>query len=41
VSRGDRIAQLMLECVSVPVVCEVSELDNTDRGAGGFGLTGK
>ncbi len=39
-SRGDRIAQLTV--VPVPVVewTEVSELDETDRGSGGFGSTG-
>ena len=39
--RGDRIAQLAI--VPVPAVdwVEVDDLDETDRGAGGFGSTGK
>ena len=41
VEPGDRIAQLMF----VPVYCanfvESEELDETERGAGGFGSTGK
>lgn len=38
--RGDRIAQLAV--VPIPAVewVEVEELDDTDRGAGGFGSTG-
>ncbi len=40
VKRGDRIAQLILERISTPEVVEVPELDDTDRGAGGFGSTG-
>lgn len=40
VERGERIAQLVVQ--RVPVVClvEVDELDETDRGAGGFGSSG-
>ena len=39
-ARGDRIAQLAV--VTVPQVAwvEVDSLDETDRGAGGFGSTG-
>lgn len=37
---GDRIAQLLLERVGTPVVEEVEKLDETPRGAGGFGSTG-
>ena len=40
VKRGDRIAQLILERISMAPAVEVSELDSTDRGAGGFGSTG-
>ncbi|BCZ16688.1 dUTP pyrophosphatase [Aviadenovirus bubonis] len=40
VSKGDRIAQLILEKIAVPVLCEVSSLDDTVRGSGGFGSTG-
>ena len=41
VRTGDRIAQLILQKISVPSVREVDELDSTDRGSGGFGSTGK
>lgn len=40
VKRGDRIAQLVLAPVTQAVVEEVEELDETERGAGGFGSTG-
>ena len=40
VSKGDRIAQLILESISMAPAKEVQELDETDRGAGGFGSTG-
>ncbi len=38
--RGDRIAQLVLAPVSQASWLEVGELDETARGAGGFGSTG-
>jgi len=38
--RGDRIAQMVVASVVRAVVVEVSELDSTDRGTGGFGHTG-
>lgn len=41
VKDQDRIAQLCICPVIQPVVLEVEELDDTDRGAGGFGSTGK
>jgi dUTP pyrophosphatase len=40
VKRGDRVAQLILECISMAPCVEVQELDSTARGAGGFGSTG-
>ena len=40
VSKGDRVAQLVLEKIASPVVTEVLELDGTARGVGGFGSTG-
>lgn len=40
VKRGDRIAQLILERISMADVVEVEELNETARGAGGFGSTG-
>lgn len=41
VSHGDRIAQLVITPVFTPGFTEVDELDDTQRGAGGFGSTGK
>lgn len=41
ISRGERIAQLVLQRVGRAVVEEVDELDDTTRGAGGFGSTGR
>lgn len=41
VSPGDRIAQLICEKIIYPELQEVNNLDNTDRGDGGFGSTGK
>ena len=40
VERGDRIAQLVLAPVCQAVLGEVESLDETLRGAGGFGHTG-
>ena len=37
----ERIAQMVIMPVSVMPTVEVEELDETDRGAGGFGSTGK
>ena len=41
VGVGDRIAQLIVEKISTPKLVEVNELDETERGAGSFGSTGK
>jgi len=41
VKKGDRVAQLLVEKIITPPVLEVDDLDATDRGAGGFGSTGK
>ena len=40
VNRGDRIAQLMFMPVYAARLCEVASLDETERGADGFGSTG-
>lgn len=40
IARGDRIAQLVLTPVTRAAWAEVAELDETARGAGGFGSTG-
>ncbi len=39
--RGDRIAQLVIAAVVQAKLTVVEELDQTERGAGGFGSTGK
>jgi dUTP pyrophosphatase len=41
VSPGDRIAQLVITPVASPDLIEVEELDETVRGAGGFGSSGR
>ena len=40
VNFGDRIAQMVIASVTQFPVVEVSELDETERGEGGFGSTG-
>ncbi len=40
VEKGAKISQLLIQRVELPEVCEVSELDDTIRGEGGFGSTG-
>lgn len=40
IKRGDRIAQLVLERISMADAVEVDELFSTERGSGGFGSTG-
>ena len=40
VKKGDRIAQLVIAPVTQPAVVETDEIDDTDRGSGGFGSTG-
>jgi dUTP pyrophosphatase len=41
VARGDRVAQLILERIFIPKLVEMKSLDDTDRGDGGFGSTGR
>ncbi len=41
VKNGERIAQMVISPVIMPVITEVDELDETERAAGGFGSTGK
>ncbi|KAI1468624.1 deoxyuridine 5'-triphosphate nucleotidohydrolase [Daldinia caldariorum] len=41
VAAGDRVAQLVVERIYTPDVVEVQELEESVRGAGGFGSTGK
>jgi dUTP pyrophosphatase len=40
VFKGDRIAQLVIVPIPEVEILEVSDLDATDRGEGGFGSTG-
>ncbi len=41
IQNGDRIAQLVISPVLLPEIEEAEELDETERGAGGFGSTGR
>ena len=40
IKRGDRIGQLVLAPVTRAAFSEVDDLDDTQRGSGGFGSTG-
>ncbi|XP_051919696.1 deoxyuridine 5'-triphosphate nucleotidohydrolase, mitochondrial isoform X1 [Hippocampus zosterae] len=40
VKKGDRVAQLVCERIVYPELVEQEKLDDTERGAGGFGSTG-
>ena len=40
IKRGDRIAQLIIERISMPIVREVEELPQTEREGKGFGSSG-
>ena len=41
IERGDRIAQLVIQEVPLVHLEEVEDLDETDRGTGGFGSSGQ
>ncbi|KTW32055.1 deoxyuridine 5'-triphosphate nucleotidohydrolase [Pneumocystis jirovecii RU7] len=41
IKYGDRIAQLILEKICTPEVAVVEYLEETSRGSGGFGSTGR
>ncbi len=41
IEPGERVAQMVIAPVLTPEICEVDELGGTERGAGGFGSTGK
>lgn len=41
VAHGERIAQLVITPVFTPGFCEAETLSGTERGAGGFGSTGR
>ena len=40
ITKGAKIAQLIIQPLPTVAVVEVDELDDTDRGVGGFGSTG-
>lgn len=40
IKRGDRIAQLVIQQVAEATTAQVKDLEETPRGAGGFGSTG-
>lgn len=40
ITAGDRIAQMIIAPVTKAVICEVNDVNETARGAGGFGSTG-
>ena len=41
IAHGERVAQLLVVPVFTPGFVEAEELSDTDRGAGGFGSTGR
>ncbi|WP_428651527.1 dUTP diphosphatase [Roseibium sp.] len=41
INRGDRIAQMVIAPVLQAAITEVETLSDTERGAGGFGSTGR
>ena len=41
IEKNHRIAQMLLEKVAYPIICEVSQISSTERGAKGFGSTGQ
>ena len=41
IARGDRIAQLVFARYETPLIEEVGELSESDRGGAGFGSTGR
>jgi len=41
IARGDRVAQLLVQRVERAAFTSVPSVDETDRGAGGFGSTGR
>jgi dUTP pyrophosphatase len=41
IQRGDRIAQMVIAALPAVDFIEVAELDDTERGSGGFGSSGR
>ena len=40
ITRGERIAQMVIAAITQPAFLQVETLDDTVRGEGGFGSTG-
>lgn len=40
-SAGDKVAQMIIQKIEQPDIIEAEDLDDTDRGEGAFGSTGK
>ena len=40
IEKNHHIAQMILEKVAYPIICEVSQILPTEHGANGFGSTG-
>lgn len=40
-SPGDKVAQMLIQKIELATTVEVSELSDSERGAGGFGSTGR
>ncbi len=40
IKRGDRIAQMVINKIEIPEIIETDNLNETERGEGGFGSTG-
>ena len=41
VSKGHRIAQLVIHSIATPVIIEVNDIGTSERGSGAFGSTGR
>lgn len=41
IKRGDKITQLVVMQISIPNICLVQKFEETERGNGGFGSTGR
>lgn len=40
IKKGDKVAQILIQKIECPMIEEVEELDDTDRGDGRYGSTG-
>ena len=41
IAKGDRIAQILIQPIPLMRIKEVDDLDDTSRGSGGFGSSGR